>query len=341
MTVENEGGIRVIRVCMPPIPHRGFHRRLLMYLSFCVTSLFGLPLVRKPDVIWVASPSVFSSFPAAVYRVLKRAPLVRNVDDLWPETALQLGVLSSRFRKVGEYLARLSYIMGNALTPISKAYTRTLVEKYSIRPEDIKVVEVGVDTGLFRPAGRVESSPFSVVYSGLLGVAYDFDCLLEAASALREEEVDFLIRGVGEMEGSIRRRISEGSLHNVTVSTQFLQIEGLVSLLNSAGSLILPMSKNESQDAGIPTKLLEYMSCGRPILCVSSGASAEIVRNAACGVVVPPGDSSALADAIRTLRASEEREQMGINARAYAEANFSLWSIAKKLEEAFHHAGAS
>ena len=313
-----------------------------MYLLFSLTSLLALPIIKRPDVIWATSPSIFSSIPATIYSKIMRVPVVRNVDDLWPETAVQLGFLSRRKQRIGECIAKIAYSISSTLTPISSAYIPTLTSKYGIESDRIFTSEVGVDTDAFQlltPSEPSESTQFKIVYSGLLGVAYDFKIVLDAAKNLQEEDdYHFLIRGVGEMEAYIRNEILEMKLSNVTFDTEFLEQHQLIELLTEADALLLPMTSHSSSDTGLPTKLLEYMACGRPIICISSGESARIVREANCGIVVPFENAPNLAKAIRELRNNSNREILGRNGREYAEENFSLGKIAKKLERAFRYA---
>ncbi|MFW9842653.1 MAG: glycosyltransferase, partial [Candidatus Thorarchaeota archaeon] len=180
---------------------------------------------------------------------------------------------------------------------------------------------------------------FEIVYSGLLGVAYDFNTVLASAKDLQtDDSYRFLIRGVGEMDEFIRNKIEELNLSNVQLSTEFLVQAELIELLSGADALILPMKEHSSSDAGLPTKLIEYMATGRPIICISSGESARIVREAKCGVVVSPSDSSGLTKEIINLRENSNREELGANGKKYAEDHFSLVRIASKLEVAFRHA---
>lgn len=342
LTIDNRSRRKVIRAWMPPIAHQGFFRRLLMYVTFAITALFALPVTRRPDVIWVANPNVFSSFPAMVFSLVTRAPLVRNVDDLWPETAIPLGYLSKRKQKIGEVIAKIAYSLSKKITIISSAYSKILIHKYGVKPSKIHTVEVGVDTDLFRPDTSDDSSKdnhFDIIYSGSLGIDYDFETILEAAAELQKDSaIRFLIRGFGEMENSIRDRIIKRNLKNVTLSSDYLEREDLIQLLMKADALLLPMTPNKYSDIGLPTKLFEYMACGRPVLCISAGESARIVKEANCGVIVPPSDPSGLVSAINDLRENINRDEFGKNGRKYVEEHFSLEKIAIKLEAAFHHA---
>jgi glycosyltransferase involved in cell wall biosynthesis len=312
-----------------------------MYLLYSVSALLAIPIVRRPDVIWAASPSIFSSYPALIYHLLFRVPIVRNVDDLWPETALQQGIVKSRLGGISRAFARVAYCLAKSFTPISRGYIKTLRRTYNIAPQSIHVAEVGVDTNRFHPKSSANSSSrrFRVIYSGILGVGYDFRTVLAAAERIMDRgQIEFLIRGMGEMETFIRQYIEEKKLSNVTLSTEFLESDALVNLLQSADALLLPMASFESHDAGVPTKLMEYMACGRPVICVSKGISAEIVSKANCGYVVKPSCPEDLVDAIVQLRADPNLTMMGQRGREYAVQHYSLPIIAKKLERAFNYA---
>ena len=81
-------GVPITRVWLPALAHTGFLRRLVMYIAFALSALIALLFTSTPDIIWAANSNVFSSFPAIIFSLVKRAPVIRNVDDLWPETAI-------------------------------------------------------------------------------------------------------------------------------------------------------------------------------------------------------------------------------------------------------------
>jgi len=341
-------GMRVFRVWMPAIPHVGFVRRLLVYLTFAASSLIGLPFVGKADVIWAANPNVFSSLPAMIYGLAKRLPVVRNVDDLWPEAAIEEGVARGHLSTLlGGLLASFSYRMCKAITPISHAYCRDIVAKYGIPAEKIHIVEVGVNTNVFRPTEPAASNmshsrgrSFSVMYSGILGTGYDFETILKAAELLSaDDSVQFVIRGAGELAEDIGRKIAKRRLQNVTLSTAYLQQDDLVDLLNSADTLILPMMAMKAHEAGIPTKLLEYMACGKPVICCSDGEPADLVKLARCGIVVPPGNPREVVKGVLTLKKRRQlRCELGRNGRTFVLKHLSIEQIGEKLERAFQSA---
>ena len=125
------------------------------------------------------------------------------------------------------------------------------------------------------------------MYSGVLGLGYDFDVVLEAARLLdKNNDIVFVIRGVGEMAPRLKKRISEFGLRNVVLDTRFLPKDELAALLGSADVFVLPMATMSFVDLGLPTKLFEYQSYGKPIICVSGGEPARYVESTKSGLIV-------------------------------------------------------
>ncbi len=342
-TIERYKGMRIIRVWLPSIPHKGLLRRVGIYCLFAISALLALPFARKPDVIWAANSNVFSSFPALILSFLKRAPIVRNVDDLWPEAAMEEEYFTEGlFARLGKFLAKAAYTLCKALTPISQTYKTEIKQRYKIPAAKIHVIEVGVDSNRFQPQEKRipddgKPLPITVMYSGILGTGYNFDLILKAAKVLASNsDIQFIIRGMGEREQIIRTRITIEGLSNVILSSDFLPLEQLVRILNSADILILPMMPLKAHEAGIPTKLFEYMACGKPIICCSKGEAARLVARARCGIIASPDNTEDVVKAILKLSLDKElREHLGRNGRSYITKHLSIEQIGRKMEAVF------
>src|SRR5262249_51948696 len=95
-TDETMDGVRVLRRFIFATPNTGFLRRIAGWLSFVATSLTAARKVGRVDVIFVQSPPLPIAIAALAYRHLKRAPFVFNVSDIWPQSAVELGMLRNR-----------------------------------------------------------------------------------------------------------------------------------------------------------------------------------------------------------------------------------------------------
>lgn len=334
--IETENGVKVIRSFVPPLASEGFFKRAILFISFVISSLFALPLVGKIDAIWVANPNVTASYSAIIYKTLKRVPILQNVDDLWPESLYDIGVDSnSLISRIGVIMASISYRIASALTPVSPGYIRTLVHKYRIPPEKVNVIRAGVNTITFTPREKESRlRKFRVLYIGALSPAYNFMQIIEAAKKLEHDhEIEFIIRGGGEMSSLIRKLISSNNASNVSFIQEIVSREEVARELQNADILLLPLSKGSgSIELGISSKLYEYQATGKPILCCSSGYPGRHVKETQSGIVVEPGDIGAIVRSIITLKENNElASQMGRNGRKWVEENSSLSAIGLQM----------
>ena len=313
-------GAKVFRVWIAPLPHKNALTRIVLHFCYCVSSLFALPFVGKVDVIWAANPNLFSFFPSLVYSFVNRLHFIRNIDDLWPEVFYELGYVKSIFaKKILNFLAWISYVVPIAVTPISEGYKQHLVSKYGISSEKIHVIEVGVNNIKSKKSSAQLDNRFIVMYSGVLGLGYDFDVVLDAAKLLeKNDDIVFIIRGVGEKAVVLKQTITDHRLNNVVLETSFLPQEKLDFLLNSADVFILPMANLNFVEQGLPTKVFEYQSYGKPILCISDGEPARYVKSTKSGLVVRPNDSIGVAESIiRFYTDKKFGAELGKNGKNY------------------------
>ncbi|MCK4703008.1 glycosyltransferase, partial [Candidatus Bathyarchaeota archaeon] len=121
---EYEDGVEVIRTFMLPIESKGLLYRVFTFMTFILSSLIGLLLVRDVDVVWAANPDIFSLIPGTLYKWVYRCPLIFNVDDLSMEDMDNLGLMGSgtvAFR-LAKMLSAALYRGADAVTPLSPGY---------------------------------------------------------------------------------------------------------------------------------------------------------------------------------------------------------------------------
>jgi glycosyltransferase involved in cell wall biosynthesis len=343
LSVERGERLSVFRTWVPPLASIGFIRRLILFASFCISSLFPLPFVGRIDIAWAANPNMFSIFPALFYRRFKGCPVVQNVDDLWPEEIYDLGMLKSPLlRRFAEYVSKFTYVVADAITPISPAYVDVIVNKYKVSPEKLHVVPAGVDLDKF-PVHRGDTKrkerndEFRVCYIGAFSLAYDFDQVLKAAKLLAPfSDVKFAIQGGGELADVLKSKVKRTGIKNVKVVDMIVSREDVARILSESDALLLPLNSVGSVEMGISSKLYEYQAAGKPILCCSNGQPARYVSETESGIVVKPGDHEALAKAIFYLRGNEDFSgKLGASGRQYVENNLSIGKIGLKITKLF------
>ncbi|RLI19106.1 hypothetical protein DRO54_09120, partial [Candidatus Bathyarchaeota archaeon] len=270
LSVEYMDGFKVFRIFILPLASEGIFKRLLLFLSFAVSSLFALPFVGKVDVVWAANPNVIVVFPSLIYAIVKGCPLVQNVDDLWPEAIHEVGMSrKSLFAKLGGFLAKFAYKISSAITPISPGYVRVICGKYGVDYRKVHVVRAGVDLSKFKINDNLSilgKYNFIVLYSGAFSLAYDFDQILLAAKKLEKvNEIQFVLQGGGELASYVKARIKELKLKNVRIIDKILSRNEVAKLLSEADALILPLRDFGAPYLGISSKLYEYQAVGKPI----------------------------------------------------------------------------
>jgi len=334
------GELKVIRTFVPPLASKGFARRVILFISFLVSSIFPLPFISKVDGVFASYPHVLSFFPALIYGTVHRCPVILNVDDLWPESLYDLGMLRSKMLgKFGELVAKLAYLSADAITPISPSYIEIIVNKYGVEKGKVVFIPGGVDLSLFSSNFSLinRRDEFNVLYIGAFSLAYDFEQVLKAAKLLeREGEVRLILQGGGEMMSIISNRIKELDLNNVELVNEIVPREKVAGIMMVADALLLPLSGLENVERGISSKLYEYQAAGKPIICCSSGMPGRYVSETGSGIVVKPGDYEALAESILYLRDNPAiAEELGKYGREYVENNVSIDKIGSEMKNLF------
>jgi glycosyltransferase involved in cell wall biosynthesis len=333
--IEWHEGAKIIRTFVPPLPSKGLAYRLILAISFVISSLLALPIVRKVDIIWATNPNIISFFPALVYGLVKGAPVALNVDDLWPEDIYSFNLLKPRsfLAKIAETMARIAYHKASIITPISPGYISIICGRYGVDPRKIEVVRAGVNVSKFRPyPTKRHNEKFIVLYSGAFSVAYDFEQVLKAAKLLENENVEFILQGGGEVAPYLKSMVEELRLRNVRIMDKILSRDEVAKLLSEADALILPLRDFGRPYLGISSKLYEYQAVGKPIICCAEGQPAKYVKETFSGIVIRPGDHEALASAVLYLKGSPElAKELGENGRRYVEENISLENIGREM----------
>jgi glycosyltransferase involved in cell wall biosynthesis len=236
-------------------------------------------------------------------------------------------------------IAGFLYRSCDRLVVVTPAFKEYLVEHWRVPDEKIFVVENGVETSLFsrltpntalrRAIGAEEK--FVVSYIGTMGNAHGLETLLEAAALLRERapEVLFLMVGEGAEKARIVSLAHSRGLTNMRFVGQQPR-EKIPAYITASDVCLVLLKKAELFKTVLPTKMLEFMSCARPVILGVDGHARSVMEQANAGIFVAPEDSAALVDAILRLAADPAlRESLGRNGRQYVLQHFSRQQTAE------------
>ncbi|MCW4029674.1 MAG: glycosyltransferase family 4 protein [Candidatus Bathyarchaeota archaeon] len=342
LKIEYDGSIRIIRTFVPPVASEGIAKRVILFSSFIISSILALPLIGKPCVIFASNPNILSMAPSLFYKFFTKAPLVQNVDDLWPEALFDLGLdATSPLARIGETSAKIAYKSASAIVAISPAYVDVIESKYSTPTEKIMVVPAGVNLKMFDIANsktrKTADEPFTVLYIGAFSPAYDFEQIFKASKLLsRYSTIHFVIQGGGELAVELRTKVREHQLKNVEIVDRIISRQDVAQVMSNADALILPLNGAGSIEMGISSKLYEYQAVGKPILCCSRGQPGKYISKSNSGIIIQPGDYQALAQAILTLKENPQyAQELGNNGKDYVNKHVSLEKIGFQLKQIF------
>ena len=332
-TRERLEGIQILRLPVLPVPRRMPLMRGAEHLVIALQYAVGGSIGGKPDVTLVYSPPLPLGLSA--YSVKKRygAPFVFNVQDLYPQTAIDMGLLRSRaLIRLAEGMERFIYQRASTITVHSEGNRDGLVAR-GVPEEKVQVVPNWVDTEEIRLGERLNGfrkryglgDKFVVSFAGVMGYAQGLGTVLEAASSLRDyQDTVFLMVGDGSFKDPLVQQAKDSGLSNMMFLPMQPQEEYPQILAASDVSLVSLDSSVKTPV--VPAKLLSIMASGRPVVASvpAGGDTLRIIDAAGCGLSSPPGDAEALAQSILHLyQHPEVRVELGRKGRAYAEAHYS------------------
>jgi colanic acid biosynthesis glycosyl transferase WcaI len=339
LKTERQEGLKIFHTFIYPAQKTGFLPRILNYFSFAFSSaLLGSVLLSRSDYLLVESPPLFSGLSGVWLSKLKRARLIFNVSDLWPESAVRLGILrpDSLACRLSMWLERFCYKQAWLITGQSKSILADISRRFPDR--STFHLSNGVDTTRFHPDRATDEArgilngkgQFVALYAGLHGLAQGLDQILEAAAALRgETDIQFVFIGDGPEKRSLTNRARELNLNNL----RFLDprpAKEIPALLAAADIILVPLKMYIP--GAVPSKLYEAMASARPVVLIAEGEAAELARKHQAGIVIKPGDTRNLVGAIRTLHAQPSlRRALGANGRRAAEQHFDRAKIASRF----------
>ena len=338
---ENHDGVNVVRTWLLPFPNRKAYERMLNYSSFCISAAATDMFLHRPELVIASSPQLLVGLSGWWLARCNGVPFVFEVRDLWPESLAAVGVSghNSLLHRLLAKIAGFLYRSCDRLVVVTPAFKEYLVEHWRVPDEKIFVVENGVETSLFsrltpntalrRAIGAEEK--FVVSYIGTMGNAHGLETLLDAAALLRERapEVLFLMVGEGAEKARIVSLAHARGLTNVRFVGQQPR-EKIPAYITASDVCFVLLKKAELFKTVLPTKMLEFMSCARPVILGVDGHARSVMERANAGIFVTPESSAELAEAILRLAADPALcESLGRNGRQYVLQHFSSQQTAE------------
>ncbi len=320
-------GVAIVRVRSTAFERRNLWLRALNYVTYLAQSLRAGLASERPDVVLaMTDPPVIANVALLVARRF-RVPLVVVSQDVFPETAVELGRIRNRAVVfLLRALVRLYLRRADRIVAIGETM-RARLEQKGAAAERISVIANWADTGALRPAPRDNAwsrkhgfdGRFVVMHSGNVGHAQDLDALVRAATLLRElDDLTVAIIGGGARHAELVALAKALGAERVTF-LPYQPRELLAQSLSAADVHVVGLARGLAGYV-VPSRLYGILAVGRPVIVAADGETetARLVERVGCGVTVPPGRPDLLAAAIRRAHDGElDRAELGDRGRAY------------------------
>jgi glycosyltransferase involved in cell wall biosynthesis len=335
---EAEPGITVVRAYTYPALHRSFVHRVFSFLSFMVSSFFIGLTVKDIDLVWGTSPPIFQSVTAWALARIKRVPFLLEVRDLWPAFAIAVGILQQPILiRAAEWLERFLYRHADQVVVNSPGFIDHLHSHGAIH---VELVPNGADTSMFDPQAKGENfrhihglaDEFIALYAGAHGMSNDLGVMLAAAEMLiNRDDIILVLLGDGKEKPALQSQARDMALTNLKFIPPIPKKE-IPSALAAADACIAILKPIPLYATVYPNKVFDYMAAGRPVVLAMEGVIREVIMSANSGIAIPPGDPTALAEAIIYLADHpQDGIDMGLRGRAYNRNHFDRPAQARKF----------
>ncbi|MEZ7891752.1 MAG: glycosyltransferase family 4 protein [Candidatus Wallbacteria bacterium] len=340
---QSYNGFDLLRTYIYATPNKGFLKRLVGHLTFAASSFLGYAKYRKEinaDIAIIESPPLFMGFTAIALRLLFGLKYVFNVSDVWPDSAVELGMLKNKFLiSCSSALEKASYYYSSAVACVTRGIISN-IENKNVAREKLFFLPNGVDTDFFSSAKDKDGfydlekrefinkfeleDKFVVLYSGTLGISQNLGFLMDIAEKFRDnEKIKFLIVGDGAEREKLIQKKEKLNLKNVCFE-RLIPKAKMPALIASAGACVVSLLDIPVFRGALPSKMYEYMAMQKPIVMFAVGECADLLNNADAGLVSKPDDlDSACANIEKLAEDKAVCQRLGANAEKFVKQNFS------------------
>ncbi|MBO6512877.1 MAG: glycosyltransferase family 4 protein [Phycisphaerales bacterium] len=350
--VERDGHVTFKRVWAPRLSKNVLAGRAIKdgvyMIQLGLRSVFGM---QKGKVFVYTTAPPYGALVGVIARILRRQTFCTLLYDSYP----QVGVWVGTFKKGGfierawHWMNRRIYNGAKRKIVLCSAASKLLQDEYAVPDSDIAVIPNWADGEKIYPVAKAETDfakeldcvePFTLLYSGNMGLYYDFDTILGAAELLKDEAFRLVLVGGGGKKAWCEEQVKARGLSN-TVVLPYRPFETLNDSLNACDASLVTIAEG-IEGISFPSKLYTSLATGKAIVAISEEDSElrSIVEDADCGIWAGLGDSESLASGIRALMADAAKtEEMGVQARALFERRYTRQICSAQYAEVIRAAG--
>jgi len=306
---------------------------LTVSISIFLKALLG---IRKQDIVFVVTTPPLLPFLVSLACHLRRVKCILRIDDVYPETLIATGLLGQRniVARVFSFMNKILYRSFERIVVLGRDMNQLVKNKLGRSNKHVTIIPHWADVDLVKPVPKSNNvllkelgltDKFIIQCAGNMGRAQGIENLFKSVEMLKnEKDIHFLFIGSGAKRNWMDREICNKELHNVTILDQRPRSDQ-GNFLNACDIALVSLLPGMT-GAGVPSRLYNIMSAGKPIIAVTGyGSEIEfVVREEGVGWFVPAGRPEMLANAMLESRSKPELLlQMGERARSAAVAKYS------------------
>lgn len=342
---ETLEGIPVHRSSIYIPKSKSIVQRLMNYFSFVYSSgRTGVNKVGDVDIIMCESPPLFLGWSALYLKRKKKAKLIFNVSDLWPESAEKLGVVTNKWMlKLAYNLEEKLYKRSTLVSGQTQGICKNINQRFPEVPTywlpngvDISYYDpTAVNGNTWREKNNFNPQDVLFLYAGIIGLAQGLEVILHAAQLVKDKpELKFILLGSGPEKEKLQHLKAELQLENVLFVDGVTKKE-MPEIVAASDVSVIPLKKMDLFLGAIPSKIFENLAMQKPILLGVDGEAKELfIEQGNCGLYFEPENYKALAEAaIKISTDTNLRKQLGENGRKYVSEKFNRDTIANSFYE--------
>ena len=341
---ENSKGLRIVRIWVYATKKKSFLPRILNYLSFSLLSCVAGLFTGSADVVFAESPPLFLGASGYILSTMKRAQFVLNISDLWPESAVAVGML--RNQRLIRWATRLeeglyrraTLVTGQTQGIVDSIHHRCPATQVALMTNGVapEFIELAEQCRAQRERMQLElgvKGKFVVGYAGLHGLVYGLDDVLEVARSLSDvKDIAFVLIGDGPEKARLQEKALQQKIHNVSFHPSQPAVR-MPEILSAMDVALITLKKHDLFKGTLPSKLFEAMGAGIPVVAAMEGEAKSVIVRANCGICVEPENVAGISKAIlRLFHDPRFGRQLGENGRQYVAVHYNRKVTAERFE---------
>jgi colanic acid biosynthesis glycosyl transferase WcaI len=337
---SNFNGIRVIHV-----PLKKYKSTVLRILSFVYWHLFSFILglsINKIDFILSPSPPLSIGFVSIIIAKIKKAKIVYNVQEIYPDLLINQGSLKSKFIiKILKRLEKFVYNNSNAVITIDQLFYNQIKDRF-IDLKKLSIIPNFVDTELYKPETNNllpsvfinDKSKIKLLYAGNIGYYQDWEPIIYAAKRLLNTNIEFWIIGEGVRKEYLLKRVKEEKLNNIKILPY--QNRNLMPAINSFGDIHFISISKEMEKEGFPSKVYTIMACAKPMIILTGENTPlfNFLSEKNCSILISDNRNNSFVESIISL-ANDKNKQFELGQNGYNEIQ-NYYTKEKVIEQYVH-----